>query len=65
MDKFIPYEKLSKKEKRRLDSKKRRTWGGSDPSTRVIRSKKTYTRKQKHKGLPDIKGPGDLFLCQS
>ena len=27
MEKFIPYEKLSKKEKRRLDSQRRTTWG--------------------------------------
>lgn len=34
MEKFIPYEKLSKKEKRRLDNRRRTTWGGIKPVTR-------------------------------
>ena len=34
MEKFIPYEKLSKKEKRRLDLAKRQTWGELNPVTR-------------------------------
>ena len=31
MEKFIPYEKLSKKKKRELDRKARGTWGGAEP----------------------------------
>ena len=34
MEKYIPYEKLSEKEKRKLDSAKRGTWGGINPVTR-------------------------------
>ena len=34
MKKFVPYEKLSKKEKRRLDSQRRKTWGEMSPVTR-------------------------------
>ena len=49
--KFIPYEKLSKKEKRKIDLIRRGSWQGIDPSTRVIPSEKlkAYNRKQKHK----------------
>lgn len=48
-EKFIPYEKLSPKERRRLDAKRRRTWEGQDPRTRVVPSGKAYSRKVKHK----------------
>ena len=34
MEKFIPYEKLSKKEKRKMDLAKRQTWGELNPVTR-------------------------------
>ena len=33
MEKFIPYEKLSKKEKRKIDQAKRQTWGELNPVT--------------------------------
>ena len=34
MEKFIPYEKLSKKEKRKLNRARRQTWGAISPVTR-------------------------------
>ena len=46
MEKFIPYEKLSKKEKRRLDSAKRGTWGELNPATRKPQNSKAYTRSK-------------------
>ncbi len=49
MTKFIPYEKLSKKERRKIDSILRRDWNGVDPSTKTIPSKKNvHVRKPKH-----------------
>ena len=36
MEKFVPYEKKSKKEKRKEDSKRRTTWNGVNPKTKVI-----------------------------
>jgi len=49
MEKFIPYEKLSKKEKKKTDSSKRGSWNGVDPVTRVADTeKKKYRRKAKH-----------------
>ena len=44
MEKFIPYEKLSKKEKRRLDLSRRTTWGNLNPVTRKPVSSKAYNR---------------------
>lgn len=46
MKKFIPYEKLSKKEKHKLDLAKRRTWGEQNPVTRKPESSKAYNRKK-------------------
>ena len=46
MKHMIPYEKLSKKERRRLDQEKRGTWGNVNPVTRVRESAKRYNRKR-------------------
>lgn len=39
MEKFIPYEKLSKKKKKELDRKKRENWGEVNPGSKVIPDK--------------------------
>ena len=46
MAKFIPYEKLSKKEKRKLDLVKRQTWGDLNPVTRKPTNSKAYSRNK-------------------
>lgn len=46
MDKFIPYEKLSKKEKRKQDAKKRNTWGSFSPVTRKPENSRAYNRRK-------------------
>ena len=46
MEKFIPYEKLSKKEKRKMDLAKRQTWGELDPVTRQPTNSKAYNRNK-------------------
>ena len=33
MERFIPFEKLSKKKQRELNAKKRKTWGSVSPVT--------------------------------
>lgn len=49
MEKFISYDKLSKKEKKKLNSAKRRDWQGLNPVTRVAdNNKKIYKRKPKY-----------------
>lgn len=58
MEKFIPYEKLSKKEKRRLDNRRRTTWGGIKPVTRKPENSRAYNRKRTQnwkKSLPDLR----------
>lgn len=51
-DTFIPAEKLSKKARRQLNREKRRLWD-IDPRTKVVQSKKRYSRKEKHVGRND------------
>ena len=46
MEKFIPYEKLSKKKKRELDARKRGSWGGLNPVTRKPKNPKAYDRRK-------------------
>jgi hypothetical protein len=46
MEKFVPYEKLSKKKKRELDLMRRRTWGAGSPVTRRPENPKAYNRKK-------------------
>ena len=53
MEKFIPYEKLSKKEKRRRDAVQRGTWGVLNPVTRKSPNPKAYNRKKARKWMED------------
>jgi hypothetical protein len=49
MDKFVSYEKLSKKKKRELDRKRRNTWGSLNPVTRNTANPKAYDRRKARK----------------
>ena len=46
MDKMIPYEKLSKKEKRKRDAQRRSTWGPLNPTTRKPENSRAYNRRK-------------------
>lgn len=46
MQKMIPYEKLSKKEQRRLNAAKRGSWGEIKPVTRMAENPKAYKRSK-------------------
>ena len=61
MDKFIPYEKMSKKEKRKLNQAKRKTWGDSNPVTRKPANSKAYNRQKAQNWQKDI--PGFAFCA--
>lgn len=49
-DKFISYQKLSKKARHELDKQKRSDWGAVHPVTRIAENPKAYKRHAKHKG---------------
>lgn len=46
MERFIPYDKLSKKEKKLRDAARRGSWGGLSPVTRRPENPKAYRRKK-------------------
>ena len=50
MKAFVPYEKLSKKQRKEIDKAKRATWGEVIPVTRRIDSAKIYNRKKHQRG---------------
>lgn len=51
MKKLIPYKKLSKKEKRKIDAEKRGTWGDFNPVTRMPQNSRAYNRNKARFGL--------------
>ena len=66
MEKFIPYEKLSKKEKRKMDLAKRQTWGELNPATRKPENSKAYNRKRSQAWKREFPPtPCDFFLTFS
>ena len=55
MEKFVSFDKLSKKEQKKINSEKRRDWNGLNPVTRIApNNKKAYKRKAKHPQTNDI-----------
>ena len=62
MEKFIPYEKLSKKKKRELDAGKRTVWAIS-PVTRKPENPKAYNRKKAQKWMDDSSFCAFCFFC--
>ena len=46
MKTFVPYEKLSRKEKRKLDRTRRQTWGAPNPVTRKPEKSRAYNRRK-------------------
>ena len=45
MEKFVPYEKMSKKKKQALNARRRKTWGIS-PVTRKPKNPRAYDRNK-------------------
>ena len=46
MNRFIPFEKLSKKKQRELNAKQRGSWYGINPVTRKPQNSKAYNRRK-------------------
>ena len=64
MEKFIPYEKLSKKEKRKLDQAKRQTWGNLNPVTRKPENSKAYNRKNTQDWKKELSNPASYYFVR-
>lgn len=50
-NKFIPYEKLSKKAQKELNTSRRGNWGTTNPVTRKSKNPKAYDRRKAKKAL--------------
>lgn len=64
MEKFIPYEKLSKKKQRELNAKKRGNWGSLNPVTRKPANPKAYNRKTAQRWKDDSNFEPLLFCAK-
>lgn len=51
MEKFVSFEKLSKKKQREINAAKRGSWGGLNPVTRKPENPKAYNRRKARKQL--------------
>lgn len=52
MKKFVPFEKMSKKQQKKINAEKRGSWNGVDPVTRIADTDiKKYRRRPKY---PDV-----------
>ena len=65
MEKFIPYEKLSKKEKRKMDLAKLQTWGELNPVTRKPENSKAYNRKRTQDWKKELPGLRPFNYCMT
>ena len=66
MEKFIPYEKLSKKEQKKQNALKRKTWGSLSPVTRRPQPAKAYNRAKARRWKRDASsnaGPSVLLTA--
>ena len=64
MEKYIPYEKLSKKKKRELDAGRRTVWAIS-PVTRKSKNPKAYNRRKAQKRMEDTGSVLSVFPAQT
>ena len=65
MEKFIPYEKLSKKKRRALNAKRREIWPIS-PITRKPENPKAYNRKKtQRRDFDDTRSVPFFFALQT
>ncbi len=64
MEKFIPFEKLSKKQQLELHKSRRGSWGAVNPVTRKSKNPKSYDRNKARKWSDDtMTVPFDCRLC--
>lgn len=61
MEEFIPCEKLSKKERQKINKAKRGTWGELNPVTRKPQNSKAYNRRKSQNWKRELP-PTDLRL---
>lgn len=63
MEKYVPYEKLSKKKKRELNASRRNTWGNLNPVTRKPDPHKAYNRKKTQDWKKELPDPASFLFA--
>ena len=62
MKRFVPYEKMSKKQKRELDRQQRGSWGTCSPVTRKTENPRAYNRQKARRWSDDFAGVPFQFV---
>ena len=65
MEKFIPFEKLSKKEQRKRNAQRRGSWQGISPVTRRAENPKAYNRRMAQKWKIDSDSVPFCFISDN
>ena len=63
MEKFVPYEKLSKKKQWEINAARRGSWGALSPVTRRSENPKANNRNKARKGCGGIPDVPLFFAC--
>lgn len=53
MERFVPFEKLSKKQQDEINKSKRGSWNGMNPVTRTPENPKAYNREKEKRQYKD------------
>ncbi len=61
MKQYIPYEKRSKKEQRKINASRRNTWGPLCPVTRKPENSKAYHRQKARNWKRELSNSGPYF----
>lgn len=64
MKSFVPRDKMSKRDRKKLDAQNRTTWEFS-PVTKVIKSKKVYDRKKQPRNYEPYDSGGCFLILYS
>ena len=62
MEKYISYEKMSKKQQKLVNASKRGSWGNVKPITKIKESAKVYNRKKQNSQDYGYSFGGSAFL---
>jgi len=64
MKPFVPRDKMSKRDRKKLDAQNRTTWAFS-PATKVVKSKKVYDRKKQPRNYEPYDSEGCFLIPYS
>ena len=64
MKSFVPRDKMSKRERKKLDAQNRTTWEFS-PVTKIVKSKKVYDRKKQPRNYEPYDSGGCFLIPYS